>query len=269
VKPVRAVLFDYGHTLVDFHRTEEALRAAYEQIRGRIEAVAYMEVPEILDLIERVARGVDQMVRESYEARRLEELNPATLFRDALGGIGFDLPPDVIDHIVALDHSSFSNSITVEREVLDLLSGLRDGGYLLGLVSNVSLRPDLMREDLDRLGIGPLLDGSVFSSEIGTRKPDPRIFREALGRVGAEPAETVFVGDRLFDDIGGAHAAGMRAVQTTQFRAEEDAEAKPDAVVAHLSELPHVLRRWGDPPRRPGNPRRRPEPPGVGARTAG
>src|ERR687887_2161412 len=100
MEPVRAVLFDYGHTLVDFHRTEEALQAAYEQIRARIEAVAYMEVPEILDLIERVARGVDLMVRESYEAHRLEELDPAALFGEALAGIGFDLPRDVIDHIV-------------------------------------------------------------------------------------------------------------------------------------------------------------------------
>jgi putative hydrolase of the HAD superfamily len=113
-----------------------------------------------------------------------------------------------------------------------------------------------------------LLDGSVFSSEIGTRKPDRRIFQEALARVGAEPSQTVFVGDRLYDDIGGAHAAGMRGVQTTQFRTEEDAEAKPDAVIVQLSELPDVLRKWGDPPRR-GKPRRRPEPRAGGARTGG
>src|SRR5437762_10353892 len=178
--PVLAILFDYGHTIVDFRRTEEALQGAYEQIRARIEAVAYMEVPEILDLIERVARGVDGLVTQSYRERRMEELDPADLFAQALSGIGFDLPPDVIDHIVALDHSSFSNSITVEPAVLEILRGLRERGYRLGLVSNVSLRPDLMRQDLSRLGIGGLLHGSVFSSEIGVRKPDPRIFNEAL-----------------------------------------------------------------------------------------
>lgn len=248
MEPVRAVLFDYGHTLVDFHRTEEALHAAYEQIRGRIEAVAYMEVPEILDLIERVARGVDQMVATSYQERRLEELDPAALFTEALAGIGFDLPRDVIDHIVALDHSSFSNSITVGEDVLDVLRDIRERGYRLGLVSNVSLRPDLMRADLEALGIGPLVDGTVFSSEVGVRKPDSRIFREALERVGAEPPEAVFVGDRLYDDVGGAQAMGMRAVQTTQFRAEEDAEATPDAVIEHLWELVPILRTWGGPP---------------------
>lgn len=248
MQPVRAVLFDYGHTLVDFHRTEEALQAAYEQIRGRIEAVAYMEVPEILDLIERVARGVDALVADSYRSGRLVELDPSELFTEALSGIGFDLPPDVIDHIVALDHSSFSNSITVEPEVLDVLQELRGLGYRLGLVSNVSLRPDLMRGDLDALGLGQLLDASVFSSETGVRKPDPKIFQEALRRVGSEPQETVFVGDRLYDDIGGARAAGMRAIQTTRFRAEQDPDAAPEAVIEHLGELPELLSGWGGPP---------------------
>jgi putative hydrolase of the HAD superfamily len=242
--PVRAVLFDYGHTLVDFRRTEEALHEAYDQIRARIEAVAYMQVHELLDLVERVAGGIDAVVRTSYEEGRMEEVDLVSTFRKTLAGIGFDLPGDVIDHIVALDHSAYSNSITVEPDVLEILGGLRERGYRLGLVSNVTLLPRLMRQDLDRLGIGPLLNASVFSSETGVRKPDPRIFHEALTRMVAEPAEAVFVGDRLYDDVGGAQAVGMRAVQTRQFRAEDDPEAHPDAVIDHLRELPAVLEGW-------------------------
>jgi putative hydrolase of the HAD superfamily len=240
------VLFDYGHTLVDFHRTEEALNEAYGQIRARIEAVAYMEVPEILDLVERVARGMDRLVEESYRERRLEEIDQVAAFRDALAGIGFDLPDDVIEHVVALDHSAYSNSIVVEREVLEVLELLHEEGYRMGLVSNVSLVPGLMRADLGRLGIAPFLDATVFSSEVGVRKPDGRIFREALDRLGAEPAETAFVGDRLLDDVSGARAVGMRAVQTRQFRQEQDPEVAPDAVIEHLRDLPEVLAAWRD-----------------------
>ena len=36
---LRAVIFDYGHTIVDFRRTEEALFDAYQQIRARIAAM--------------------------------------------------------------------------------------------------------------------------------------------------------------------------------------------------------------------------------------
>ena len=241
---VEAILFDFGHTLVDFHRTEEALHAAYEQIRDRIDAVAYMEVPELLDLIERVADGVDRLVADSYAQRRLEELDIAALFREALGGVGFDLPDDVIEHVVALDHSAYSNSLTVAPETLGLLRGLRDGGHRLGLVSNMTLRPDLMRQDLDRLGISPLLDASVFSSEVGVRKPDQRIFYEALSRLHADPADAVFVGDRVVDDIGGAHAVGMRAVLTRQFRQEDDPDGSADGRVDDLGELPGLIAAW-------------------------
>ncbi|TML02404.1 MAG: HAD family hydrolase [Actinobacteria bacterium] len=97
------------------------------------------------------------------------------------------------------------------------------------------------RADLERLGLARYLSASVFSSEIGIRKPDPRIFREALGRVGAPPGEAVFVGDRLYDDISGAQAVGMRAVQTRQFRQEEDPRIHPDAVIDHIRELPDAL----------------------------
>jgi HAD superfamily hydrolase (TIGR01509 family) len=248
VEPVRAILFDYGHTLVDFRRTEEALQEAYAQIRARIEAVAYMEVPELLDLIERVARGVDRLVAQSYEERRMEELDMLQLFRETLSGVGFDLPDDVIDHIVQLDHSAYSHSITVEPEMLDVLRGLRESGYRMGLISNVTLLPALMRADLEALGILPLLDASVFSSEVGVRKPEPRIFHAGLERLGGRPGETVFVGDRLIDDASGAQAVGMRAVLTRQFRHEDDPEVAPDAVIDHLRQLPGVLQTWGGPP---------------------
>jgi putative hydrolase of the HAD superfamily len=104
-----------------------------------------------------------------------------------------------------------------------------------------------MRADIEALGIGRHLNASVFSSEVGVRKPDPRIFREALSRLGTDPAETVFVGDRLYDDVNGAQAVGMRAVLTRQFRAEEDPQFRPDAVIDHLRELGTVLSRWGGP----------------------
>lgn len=246
-EPVEAILFDFGHTLVDFQRTEEALHAAYEQIRGRIEAVAYMEVPELLDLVERVAGGVDRLVEQSYLDRRLEEVDQGQLLRESLATIGFELPDDVMDHIVHLDHSAYSNSLVATPDVLTTLGELRQRSYRLGLVSNLTLRPNLVREDLERLGIAQHLEAAVFSSEVGFRKPDPRIFREALERLKAEPSVTVFVGDRLFDDINGARAVGMRAVQTRQFRQEADEEIVPDAVIDHLRELPAALERWPGP----------------------
>ena len=242
---IRAVVFDYGHTIVDFRRTEEALLDAYGQIRDRIEAALEIEAPEVGHLIDRVANEVDRLVAASYEDRRMEELDPLRVFEEVLNrALGLSVPPDVVGHIVALDHSAFSNTIVVSEENLGVLRDLKERGHLLGLVSNVTLLPDLMRADIAALRIGELLDAALFSSEVGTRKPDPRIFRTMLERLGVQPNDAVFVGDRLLDDIAGAQGVGMRAVLTQEFRKEEpDGDVHPDAVIGRLPELPAALER--------------------------
>ncbi|HXJ65697.1 MAG TPA: HAD family hydrolase [Actinomycetota bacterium] len=246
-EPVRGVLFDYGHTLVDFGRTEEALLAAYEAIRSRIEAALYIEAPEVGHLIDRVAGEVDRRVGESYAARRMEELDLIATFDDVLSQtLGLTVPADVVRHVVALDHSAYSKTITVSDDTLAVLRTLGDRGLRLGIVSNVTLLPHLMRADLNALGILSLLDATTFSSEVGTRKPDPAIFADALTKLDVDAGATVFVGDRLLDDVGGARAVGMRAVLTQEFRREEPAASdgpQPDAVIGRLNELPEVLDR--------------------------
>lgn len=240
--PIEALLFDYGHTLVDFRRTEEALLEAYTQIRQRIEAALYLDAPEVGHLIDRVANEVDRLVVASYEERRLEELDLVEVFDGVLARtLGLTVPPDVVRHVVALDHSAYSRTITVSEDTLSVLRALRGRGLRLGLVSNVALLPDLMRADLKALGILDLLDATAFSSETGTRKPDPRIFGACLEELGVEPGDAVFVGDRLLDDVAGAQAVGMRAVQTREFRREEDPSVVPDAVIDRLDELPPLL----------------------------
>lgn len=250
--PIRAVLFDYGHTLVDFGRTQEALLEAYRQIRERIEAALSMEAPEVGHLIDRVANEVDRLVTRSYEERRMQELDLVRVFDEVLlGALGLTVPPDVVRHIVALDHSAFSRSVTVSGETLAVLRGLRGRGLRLGLVSNVALLPDLMQADLDALGLGELLDASTFSSGLGVRKPDGRIFRHTLDRVGVPAAEAVFVGDRRYDDVMGARDVGMRTVRMAGFRDEAADPAggggpspgeEADAVIRDLRELPGILR---------------------------
>ena len=243
--PLRAVLFDFGHTLVDFRRTQDALLAAYEQVRERIEAALNIEAPEVGHLIDRVANEVDRLVAVSYTEGRLEELDIVQVFDEVLlTTLGLTVPPDIVAHIVALDHSAYSNTLTVSEETLSTLAELEGRGLSLGLVSNVALLPDLMRRDLESLGLMRYLGATTFSSEVGTRKPDPRIFRRVLEELRVDPADAAFVGDRLRDDVAGAQSLGMRGVLTRQFRQEPDEpDIRPDAVIDRLSDLPGTLDR--------------------------
>lgn len=244
---VQAVLFDFGHTLMDFGRTEEALRGAYSVIRERLATwVEDRAPPEIDELVERIAEEVDRMVERSYLQRRLEELDIIELFDDAFTALGYKLPPDLVREVVELDHDALVNSVRIEPETIEMLEKLRADGLKLGLVSNVSQLPELLHRDIERFGIAKLLDGVAFSSEIGVWKPRPQIFEHVLDAVGVRPTDAVFVGDRLVDDIAGAQAVGMRAILTRQYRQEEPDAITPDGVIAHITELPGALEALSD-----------------------
>ncbi len=98
-----------------------------------------------------------------------------------------------------------------------------------------------MREQLAHVGLLPLVDAAVFSGEVGWRKPSPRIFAAALQALGAEPATTVHVGDRVREDVDGAHAAGMRAIRLREHHDDPDLEGRADAVLDELADLPALL----------------------------
>jgi putative hydrolase of the HAD superfamily len=91
----------------------------------------------------------------------------------------------------------------------EALTELRARGISTGVVSNFDLRLHGLLEGLE---LAPLLDAVVLPSDAGAEKPDPRIFRLALERLGKPAAASVFVGDSAERDLAGARAVGMRAV---------------------------------------------------------
>lgn len=97
----------------------------------------------------------------------------------------------------------------------------------------------LQRAKLRAAGLSDLVPAPrlLISGEVGFRKPDVRIFREAL-RVTDMPADaTLFVGDDEREDVEGARAAGMRTCRV----APPGAVTSADASVAHVSDLEEVL----------------------------
>ena len=64
---------------------------------------------------------------------------------------------------------------------------------------------------LARSPIGDVVAGMVISQEVGVAKPDPRIFRIALGQLGIGRREALMIGDGVNSDIRGANNAGVDA----------------------------------------------------------
>ena len=123
------------------------------------------------------------------------------------------------------------------------LRTLADAGLRLGIVCDVGLTPSAtLRERLEGFGVMRYFDAWSFSDETDWFKPAPQAFQPALDGLGADPAETVHVGDSPRTDVAGALALGMSAVRYTGFvdRAPRD-EPEATFVVSSHARLPALL----------------------------
>ena len=130
----------------------------------------------------------------------------------------------------------------VYEDALPTLRTLRVRGYRLGLISNTPWgTPDyLWEKQVEKFHLAPLMDVRLFSSGVGIRKPDPRIFREALRRLGTAAARAIFVGDSPREDVAGARGVGMRTalvVRQNGLRKAQKSISEADLYIPTLAEL--------------------------------
>ena len=101
--------------------------------------------------------------------------------------------------------------LTVHAAMVDEVRALRDDGYAVALVTNNVREGSAAWRAL--VPVDELFDVVVDSSEVGMRKPDPRIYLLALERLGGiEPARAVFLDDAP-GNVDGARRAGLHAIE--------------------------------------------------------
>jgi putative hydrolase of the HAD superfamily len=130
-----------------------------------------------------------------------------------------DLDPATFDEpsLAALEEVYANAAIDVLPSVVpgahDVLAGLRDRGFRIGLISNTGRTPGYaLREILNRLGLASSIDAMVFSNEHGVCKPQPSIFETLRDALDVNYDEMMFVGDNLYVDVHGAQRLGITAV---------------------------------------------------------
>jgi putative hydrolase of the HAD superfamily len=122
----------------------------------------------------------------------------------------------------------------------DLVRRLRRD-YPVGLLTN---GPSVAQRDkLRELGWMELFDAVVVTGDLDAGKPDPGAFHAICDALGAEPAETVYVGDEVEADVRGATDAGLAAVQVV-YDGGPDPDPRADAHVQRdrlAADLPSIL----------------------------
>ncbi|QRN96112.1 HAD family phosphatase [Archangium violaceum] len=179
--PPRAVILDLGNVLV-FHDNALLFR--------RLGARAGLSPAETES---RLASGL------GWTAANRGLLGAEGIRRDVCGSLGVDLPSEEFNTL-------WSSHFTLHEAVLPRVEGLV-GRVKLVLLSNTNvLHAAFLRPKLPVL---ERFDSLVLSCEVGSVKPEPGIYKEALRRAGCEPRDVAFFDD-MPEFVQAANALGIR-----------------------------------------------------------
>ncbi|MFA6298824.1 MAG: HAD family hydrolase [Nocardioides sp.] len=230
---VDAVIFDWGGTLTRWH-----------DIDFHAESLALLQAVVDADHDEEVSRARLHEAGNTIWGRSRDHQQSATvddLFTEA--GLAHD------PELLSAYYDFWEPHTYTDPAVAPLWEALRAEGVKVGVLSNTIWPRSFHEAIFERDGVRHLIDGDVYTSEIPWTKPSPWAFGAAMDAVGVtDPARCVYVGDRLFDDIWGAHNAGLRAIHVPHSAIPPEqvghTEGEPDAVAHDLSEVLAITRRW-------------------------
>lgn len=103
--------------------------------------------------------------------------------------------------------------------------------------------PETQRAKLDRLGITDSFDTVVVcgpKTDIAG-KPDPEAFHTVLDGLDATPETSLYIGDSLQGDIGGANGVGMQSAWVPDEEPPADPEPEPTYVLDSPAALHELL----------------------------
>ena len=146
-----------------------------------------------------------------------------------------------IEDLEASYRVHYPEFIQPDQVILSAVQQLRAARWRVGIVTN---GPPTQREKIQRAGLATLMDGVCISEELGIRKPDPRIFDEAIRQccTHAPPRDAIWmVGDAPLFDIGGGRAAGLKTAWLHHGRTWSERDFSPDIVASDVVDAVHQL----------------------------
>ena len=234
LRHIRWILFDLDDTLWDFHgNAEEALQELFE--RHNLPERTGRSAAEFVSHYERINKEYWRM----YESGLVDKHRLRTgRFTDAFRAVG--LPESEHPERAWEEYLEICPLKTrLMPGAKELLEALRPH-YRMAVVTNGF--ENTQRTKLKTSGLSDYFDAMVSSEAIGHPKPSPFIFQHAMELLGAEPEQTLMVGDNADTDIQGAREAGLETVWYCRHQPVDSAGPEGTYLIFDLSDLPALLR---------------------------
>jgi putative hydrolase of the HAD superfamily len=232
----QGVLFDYGHTLVDLRWDERTLITGEQQLLAALNAP-----PEALEQFHADAGAL--LLEAESAAVDHAEVDYLTVTRSALARQDIRPDEDSLGRAMRAQIRAWDGVRSLHPDAHRLLDTLRTRGIKVGYVSNTLDPPWILHEVMADEGMAERADAIVLSSELGYRKPSPRIYRAATTALDIDPRRALFVGDRVLEDVVGPKRAGMTAVLAEWFRDDEGDHTLADHHAQHPLDVLAIVER--------------------------
>lgn len=226
---LKGVLIDFGDTLA--HIDEDGEKRYEERLLSVIRRYGFQKN------LENLASVLHNTYRSSHKGEMKDLQEFWELF---LKYLGIPKKPALIKELEEIRNHHLATMFKLYEGVIPVLSTLQRK-YKLALVSNCAIGTiDIMKA----LGLINFFDIITLSYEVKVRKPDRRIYLEALQGLMLEPNECIFVADEI-SDLEGAKEVGLNTLlvlQGSQTTHEaKDPNFKPDFKCNRISEITRFL----------------------------
>jgi HAD superfamily hydrolase (TIGR01509 family) len=225
----KGVLIDFGGTLAHIDELEN--RRYEEALASTLEEYGY----------KRHLKDLASVLASTYLSSTKGELEtPQEFWSLVLRKLGIPVQQDLTGKLEAVRCSHMSAIWKLYDGVLAVLAILQKK-YRLALVSNCAVGTDKL---IGSLGLAGFFSCIVLSYQIRVRKPDKRMYLEALGCLELEAHECIFVADEI-SDLEGAREIGLGTMLVRQglstFQEARNMNFKPDFQVSQISEITKFL----------------------------
>lgn len=171
----------------------------------------------------------DQGQRQSLRSQaKSGQLGPGEYWDQLLRMYGVADPAERQRLVSRID--DYSDNVLPMPGNREALAGLKERGFVLGIVTDTMHPLERKKRWLDAAGVTEFIDVLACSTVLGAHKPDPAIYMNALQQARLTPGQSAFVGHAT-SELEGARRAGLATVAVLYepgARADYYAESLPD-----------------------------------------
>ncbi|SFM06219.1 putative hydrolase of the HAD superfamily [Gracilibacillus orientalis] len=219
MKIIKAVIFDLDGTLLDRETSinifaEKQYNKYYKSFQ-HIDKELY--ISRFIKLDNKGMVWKDKVYQQLVKEFRLMDLTWEELLQDYV--------------------NQFRYSSTPFPNLYQMLHSLKKMNIKVGMITNG--KKEFQEYNISALEIEEYFEIILISEIVGIKKPNPKIFEQALKHMQVQPNESFFVGDHPENDINAANKVGMKSIWKKHKGITCDSA---DFVIEDLNEIPIIIK---------------------------